>query len=127
MKKVVFLFFLMISVGQMMAQTGNGVNVFEDPRIKFYIKKYSGAYQVQATQEIHRIKLVGTYNRDEANRAQSKFRSLYPGQSSYLEHNGTQFVVKACSFPTRAEAEVFLQELKRNFPGSFILPPEKQQ
>jgi len=124
MKKIVFLVFLLSFSYIVKAQ--NGVNIYQDPRIEFYMNKYDGAYQVQKSQFIYRIKLIGTYNRDEANSTIARFRKLYPGESSLLNHNGIQYIVTAGSFDSKPEAEVMLQQLRRNFPASFILPPEKQ-
>lgn len=125
MKQVLVLFFFLVLKLSASAQNGaNGVYVHEDPRISQYLDKYSSMQQAPVTNYIYRIQLVSTYNRDEAYQVQGRYRNLFPNESSFLNHDGVKFIVRAGAFNSRVDAEVALGEIRKNFPSSFILPPE---
>ncbi len=128
MRRLILLLFFGLSVNQLVAQVGqNGITVHEDPRIEQYLAKYNNSYVTTVSEYIFRIQLVQTYNRDEAYRVQGRFRNLFPEESSFLKHDGVKFIVRAGAYDNRADAEVALSELRKNFPSSFILPPEKKK
>ncbi len=128
MKQIVFVFFFSIISIQAFCQYGaNGITIHEDPRIQKYLNRYDVPIAIPTTMYIYRIQLVSTYNRDEAYRIQGRYRNLFPGHSSFIKHDGVKFIVRAGSYESRVDAEVALSQLRKNFPSSFILPPEIKQ
>jgi len=86
---------------------------------------FSYKAQGPVVKQIHRIQLVSTYNRGEADRTQGGFRSRFPDVQTFKTHDGVKFVVRAGRFESRGEAEAKLQDIRRYFPSAFILPPER--
>ena len=105
------------------ASAQNNIEIIQDPRIDVYMQRYDVTFQQELIQEIYRVKLIDTYDRNKAYGTQSSFRQKFPYQT-FLTHDGIKFQVKAGRFNTKAEAEDALIQIRRHFPSAFLLPPE---
>lgn len=125
-KQHLFIFLLTFLSVQSWAQKDESIKLIEDERIQEYLNRYNYMVAVESTPEyVYRIKLIDTFERPEAQSTQAKFRSLYPNEPVKLDYDGVKFVVRACEFTSKADAEVKLREIKKEFPSAFLLPAQK--
>ena len=127
MKRIIVIVLLLIVSVPLFAQnTGKGITIIEDPRIEHYLKEYNRIAAIESKpQYVYRIQLIATYERSEATGTQARFRRLFPEEPSFLQHNGVQFLVRGGEFTNRADAEVKLRDIRREFPSAFLLPRQR--
>lgn len=121
--KQLFIFLLLILGQQAIAQ--NGVTVHQDARIDYYMEKLNTTTVVvkQQPKVIYKIQLISTYDRGEANKAQAKFRSAFPGTSAYLKYDRVKYIIRVGKYGSKQEADQALMNIRKQFPSAFLLPP----
>jgi len=68
-----------------------------------------------------RVQIDFSQDRNAANNTRSNFTLKYPGMSSYVSYKQPYFRVSVGDFRKRLEAERFLNTVKRDYPGSFLV------
>ena len=128
MKKLVSCLFFFCLSFQLLGQSGDDVQIIEDPRIEHYLSEFNRISASKTMpQFIYRIQLISTYERNEASGTRSKFRNLYPSEPSFLRHDGVKFLVEAGEFTSKSDAEVMLRDIRSSFTSAFLLPPKRVQ
>lgn len=75
-----------------------------------------------AALEGFRVQLYSGGDLEEANKVRADFLELYPGFNAYRLWIQPTFRVRAGDFPTRNEAMMFMNEIRKDFPGAFVVP-----
>jgi SPOR domain len=129
MKTVLLIVTLLLSGLALKAQTTdtlkqqmNNVLIFKDPRIDYLQKVYSGKYRVkQEAKRIYRVQLSATKSRTDINDLKTQFSSKYPGIPVFISFDPPTFKLRAGNFVSRQDAQQFLNEVRNQFPASFIV------
>lgn len=103
-------------------QLRNTVVIFKDPRIDYLQKVYASKSKtkVQSTR-IYRIQLTSSKSRTEVNEQKSQFSSKYPGIPVFMSFDPPTFKLRVGNFASRQDADQFLREVRKSYPGSFIV------
>lgn len=109
--------------GTTSAQTRGKVEVVKDPRIDTLIAKRAELNKATGINQVmgFRVQVFTGPDRRNAYNAQAKFQQEFPDIRSYIIYNEPNFKVRAGDFRTRIEAEKLQNELKKWFPGTFII------
>lgn len=113
----------LIMAGTASAQKdSSGVVVHKDPRIDLLVKKqieYNEVITREARRFVQgfRILVVNTNDRNKASDAKTKMYQEFPELRSYLEWKAPFYKLKVGDFKTREEADEYLEDIKRVFPG----------
>lgn len=116
-------FFMLLVWGSVSAQTRGKVEVIKDPHIdtlaakRAELNKSIGVDQVMG----FRVQIFTGPERRDAYNAQAKFQQQFPDIRSYIIYNEPNFKVRAGDFRARLDAEKLQNELKKWFPGTFII------
>lgn len=117
-----FSFFLMqVALGQ---EKGK-VIVVKDPGIDSLISKRLALSKTAnkgntVTSLGFRVQIFSGLEREEAYAQQTKFKSLYPGVTSYVSYTQPNYRIRVGDFRTKLEAQKFMNELKRQYSSLFI-------
>ena len=126
MKKAFVFFACVIITLSATAQIDSGavaaatVAVKQDPRIGELLKKHAEANLVLAksmrrTAPGFRILVINTPSRDKAIEAKTKMYQEFPELKSYLLFQSPKFHLKVGNFADRAEAEAYLESIRKSF------------
>lgn len=129
MRTVVLIISLLLSGLALKAQTAdtlkqqmNNVLIFKDPRIDYLQKVYSGKYRIrQEAKRIYRVQLSATKSRTDINDLKTQFSAKYPGIPVFISFDPPTFKLRAGNFVSRQDAQQFLNEVRNQFPASFIV------
>lgn len=100
----------------------NNVLIFKDPRIDYLQKVYSAKYRVkQEAKRIYRVQLSATKSRTDINDLKTQFSAKYPGIPVFISFDPPTFKLRAGNFASRQDAQQFLNEVRNQFPASFIV------
>ncbi len=117
-----FSFFLMqVALGQ---EKGKVV-VIKDPRIDSLISKRLALSKTAnsgntVTSLGFRVQIFSGLVREEAYTEQTKFKSLYPGVTSYVSYTQPNYRIRVGDFRTKLEAQKFMNDLKKQYSSLFI-------
>ncbi|MES3016466.1 MAG: SPOR domain-containing protein [Bacteroidota bacterium] len=108
------------------AQQGKVV-VIKDPQIDSLISKRlaisrAGGSRNTVTSLGFRVQIFSGLGRDDAYSEQSKFKSLFPGVTSYVSYTQPNYRVRVGDFRTKLEAQKFMNDLKKQYNSLFIFP-----
>lgn len=108
------------------AQSDTGmVKIHEDPRIVLLNGKWKEVQErTDGQQEGWRVKIFFSSDREKAKSVRASFLTQHPDVPAYEDYKQPLFVVLVGDFRTRMEAYKFLQEIKGDFPGAFIIQDE---
>jgi hypothetical protein len=109
----------------LLAQTRGKVEVVKDPKVDSLVEGYivSGKGNAQPlSSEGFRVQIFSGSDRSGAYTAQARFQDKYPELRTYISYREPDFKVRVGDFRTRLEAEKMMQELRRSFTGTFIIP-----
>lgn len=108
------------------AQADTGmVKIHEDPRVMLLNGKWKEVQErTDGKTEGWRVKIHFSSDREKAKSVRVGFLSKYPNVPAYEDYNQPLFVVLVGDFRTRMEAYKFLQEIKGDYPGAFIVQEE---
>lgn len=98
--------------------------VVQDQRIDSLIKKHSELNANKKTIEGYRVQISlasGANSRKASNDAKAAFLSKYSDVDAYIVHHAPNFKVRVGDFRTKLEASKFLNQVKKDFPGAFIV------
>ena len=129
MRTVLLIVSLLVSGLALKAQTADtlkqqmkNVLIFKDPRIDYLQKVYSGKYRIrQEAKRIYRVQLSATKSRTDINDLKTQFSSKYPGIPVFISFDPPTFKLRAGNFVSRQDAQQFLNEVRNQFPASFIV------
>ena len=129
MRTVLLIVSLLVSGLALKAQTADtlkqqmkNVLIFKDPRIDYLQKVYSGKYLIrQEAKRIYRVQLSATKSRTDINDLKTQFSSKYPGIPVFISFDPPTFKLRAGNFVSRQDAQQFLNEVRNQFPASFIV------
>ncbi|HTQ27887.1 MAG TPA: hypothetical protein VMI35_07155 [Puia sp.] len=118
---------LLMFTGKLFAQTdSNLVTVQKDPRVELLIKK-----QIQINEETtrdsrrnvpgYRIEVINSSDRNKVFAAKTKLYQQYPELKPYLMYQAPNYKLKVGNFKTTEEAEPYLQQLSKLFPGGVYI------
>jgi hypothetical protein len=122
---IIGLFFSIFLTQFALAQEKGKVVVIKDPQIDSLISKRlalsrAGSNRNTVTSLGFRVQIFSGLERDEAYAEQNRFRSLFPGVSSYVSYTQPNYRVRVGDFRTKLEAQKFVNDLKRQYPSVFI-------
>jgi hypothetical protein len=133
MKLILSFFFILLS-GALFAQTPNGtrsqegkVEIVSDPRIEELLKKHQAINETRQVLDGYRVQIFfasGTNSKKQATDTKTVFMQKYPDVPSYITYQAPNFKVRVGDFRTRHEAHRLLKEIRKDFPGAFIVKDE---
>jgi hypothetical protein len=105
-------------------QTPGKVEVIKDPLIDSLIAKRISINnsRTSGTSAGFQIQIYLGPDRQDAYDAQNRFKSLYPGTTTYLSYTEPNYKVQVGDFRSRMEAQKLTNELKQYFPTVLIIP-----
>jgi hypothetical protein len=128
MKNILALLFSLVVLGSASAQSDStGVVVHKDPRIDMLVKKQIEYNEVTTRDsrrfvQGYRILIMNTNDRNKATDAKTKMYTEFPELRAYLQWQAPFFKLKVGDFKTRAEADEYLEDIKRVFPtGVYVV------
>jgi len=68
-----------------------------------------------------RVQITFSQQRDAMNRTQSSFTGKYPGIHCYVSYKQPYFRVSVGDFRSKLEAVSFLNKVRRDYPGAFVV------
>lgn len=105
---------------------GGNVLVYRDSRFDLLIRKQAEYNErgnlTRKYSHGFRIQVLNTSDRGEAIGTKTKLLQLFPGEKVYLLYQEPYFKVRLGNFRDRDEADSELQQLAKQFPGSFVIP-----
>lgn len=104
----------------MLQRTPGQITINEGPRIKELAAKYD---RMKHIQKGYRVQIY-LGDRKGQGEARKKFNELFPDYASYPDYQAPNFKVRVGDFKHRADAERLLYEVRKEFPGAFIVPDE---
>jgi len=75
-----------------------------------------------AVLEGYRVQIYSGGDLEEANKIRGDFLELYPEQAGYRLWVQPTFRVRVGNFNSRNDASLFASEIKKDFPGAFVVP-----
>ena len=96
------------------------ITINEGPRIKELAAKYD---RMEHIQKGYRVQIYLGDRKGQGD-ARKKFNELFPDYASYPDYQAPNFKVRVGDFKHRADAERLLYEVRKEFPGAFIVPDE---
>jgi hypothetical protein len=132
--KLYFLFILILSSGAAIAQTSNGmrneegkVEIIADPKIEELLKRHRALNETRQVLDGYRVQIFfasGTNSKKQATDTKTAFMQKYPDVPSYITYQAPNFKVRVGDFRTRHEAHRLFKEIRKDFPGAFIVKDE---
>ncbi|TDW99160.1 sporulation related protein [Dinghuibacter silviterrae] len=105
---------------------GGTIIVARDTRTDLLIRKQADYNEkVNLTRKYShgfRIQVLNTTDRSEAITTKTRLLQLFPQEKVYLLYQEPYFKVRLGNFRDREEADAGLQQLNKQFPGSFVIP-----
>lgn len=98
--------------------TQGKVTVVEDPRLEELTERFNETRQIKG----YRIQICSSARKEESRKAKTRFVSLYPNMKTYELYQQPYYVIKIGDFKTKLEATKFHNELRAEFPQSFLFP-----
>jgi hypothetical protein len=125
-KLILFTCFIFIC-SQLIAQQGNVV-VHYNPRLVTLEKLQKSIIDSASAewQNVYRIVIGTTQNRNEAYRLKSKILDNYPQQAIFLSYQSPYFKIKIGNFLSIPEAEQFMKNLPKKLRQTSFIVPDKQ-
>jgi hypothetical protein len=131
MKKNLLLILALCMASATFAQTKGEVTVVKDPlidsliakRIELNRKKPTTTNPVSTaivSEMGYRVQIYYGSDRKEVFNEQSRFKSLYSRQRTYITYKEPNYYLRVGDFRTKLDAQKFLNELKVNYPTLFI-------
>lgn len=124
---IVVIFFMIVAASVSAQRDSTGVVVHKDPRIELLVKKQI-EYNERTTRESrrfikgYRIIVMSTNDQNKATDAKTKLYQEFPELKAHLQWQPPYFRLKVGDFKTRAEAEEYLDNVKRFFPtGVYVV------
>jgi len=114
--------FIIISISASAQKDTTGVVVHKDPRIDLLVKKQIEINEINTREarrfvQGFRILVMNTNDRNKATNAKAKVYEEFPELKAYLQWQAPFYKLKVGDFKTRPEAEEYLENIKRIFPG----------
>ncbi len=106
---------------QTKADTGK-VTVVEDPRVKELVQKYADSQR--GRMKGYRVQIHFGPEKAKAKEAKARFLVKHSDVPAYEPYQPPFFKIRVGDFRTKLEAYKFLQDIKNEFPGSFIVDDE---
>ncbi len=105
---------------------GGAIRVYQDNRMALLEKKQAEYNEkVNLTRKYShgfRIQVLNTNDRNEATAAKTKLLQLFPGEKVYLMYQEPNFRVRFGNFRKQSDADDFLQQINKLYPGVFLIP-----
>ncbi|MHB1179482.1 MAG: SPOR domain-containing protein [Daejeonella sp.] len=114
-------FFLQFAV----AQEKGKVVVIKDPQIdslisrRLELSKSENSGSSVSTSGF-RVQIFSGLGREDVYAEQTKFKSLYPGITSYVSYTQPNYRLRVGDFRTRLEAQKFVNEIQKHYSSVFI-------
>ena len=114
------------------AASDTNVHIYAPTAVKSTEQKiYDYQRYSRGTSPAFRVQITFSQQRDAMNRTQSSFSGKYPGTHCYVSYKQPYFRVSVGDFRTKLEAVSFLNKVRRDYPGAFvvvdkIVPPPLQ-
>src|SRR5690606_6975154 len=93
------------------------VEIIKDQRLDFLVEQYNKNKTVDG----YRIQLFSGRSREEAMKISMEFREKYPTVNAHLNYQQPNFKVRVGDFPSRLDASRFFENIKSEYPTSFII------
>ena len=106
---------------QCSAQQGQ-ITILQDTSIQHVLNLYQTFATERRQVNGYRIQLGWNSNRQELLNMKAKFIQEYPDKAAYVEYSPPQFKLRVGDFKTRAKADTFLNDVRKDFSSSFIVP-----
>jgi hypothetical protein len=118
-------FILIMCFQQLSAQEKGKVTVTKDPQIDSLIARRlelnrAGVSGNNVTLSGFRVQIFSGLDRALVYSEQVKFKTRYPGISSYISYTQPNYKLRVGDFRTRLEAEKLMNELKKYYNSMFI-------
>ena len=124
------LFFFCTIISQLIFAQGNPAAtdslrwISRNPRIDQVINKLKEINSKKQTIPGYRLQVYFGTQRSRANELRASFNSRFPEINATVSYNQPNFKVRAGDFRTRLEAQKYLAEVEKTFPGAFVVPDE---
>jgi hypothetical protein len=125
-RKLIIGFFFSLFITQLVwAQEMGKVTVIKDPQIDSLIAKRLALSRLGSSGNAvtalgFRVQIFSGLERDQAYAEQTKFKTRYPGVTSYISYTQPNYRLRVGDFRTKLEAQKFLTELRKHYPSLFI-------
>ena len=125
LKLIIGLFLSFFLMQLTIAQENGKVIVIKDPQIDSLISKRlqlsrSANSNNSVSTSGFRVQIFSGMERVDAYSEQTKFKSLYPGVTSYISYTQPNYRVRVGDFRTRLEAQKFMNDLQKQYTSVFI-------
>jgi hypothetical protein len=125
--KNILIYFCLLLAGNLVAQTDTGSVILQkDSRVDLLIKK-----QIQINEETtrdsrrnipgFRIQVINSSDRNKVFAVKTKVYQQYPELKPYLMYQPPNYKLKLGNFRTAEEAQPYLDQLTKLFPGVYII------
>jgi hypothetical protein len=105
---------------------GGNIRVYQENRMALLEKKQAEYNEkVNLTRKYShgfRIQVLNTNDRNEATAVKTKLLQLFPGEKVYLLYQEPNFRVRFGNFRKQSDADDFLQQINKLYPGVFLIP-----
>ena len=108
--------FLLVSVSY--SAKAQNILVNEDPNVTSMMNKYIRQSQEEDKVSGWRIQIITTDDRRKMERAESKFKMMYPNMSVERTHESPYYKVKTGAWDNKLYLQVFLQQIQADFPSA---------
>lgn len=125
-KNSAILIICILSLGGLLAQNTNAGSsiIISDARIDSLVQlhiEYNANHPVFQGYRIQILMASGNDALDITENAKTEFLELYPDIPVYLTFGEPDYRVRVGDFRTRLEAEKFLEEINRKYPGAWVI------
>lgn len=94
------------------------IQILEEPAVTDLMNRYESLNKQNTMVKAWRIQILATNDRRKMESAIQKFGRLYPEMEYDWKHNAPYYQIYIGAYEKKEDFEVFLLELKRDFPSS---------
>lgn len=98
--------------------------VTEEPAVTRMMENFIAFNKEHQTVRGWRVQILVTTDRRQMEQVRSRFKRLYPGYELHFTHENPYYHLKTGAFLTQQSARPVLQELRKDFPGAFLVAGE---
>lgn len=105
-------------------QLGTSQSIVEEPLVSAMMSSYTAYNKSNTEMRGWRIQLVATTDKRQMEFAKRKFENTYPEYELIFDHEPPFFHLKTGAFLKKQNALPFLEQMKKSYPGAFLVADE---
>jgi len=123
---VAIVFFILIFSVKGLDLYAQQITVQEDPSIQSFVDAYIDQAKVRSKQKAWKVQIIFSQDRRVIENEQSRFESKFPGDKTVWTYKDPYYQLKAGAFIYKADAEIYLKAIKKEYPGAFLLQDDAE-